>query len=134
MQRLYKNYCLKIFTILLFTTLLFGRAVANVYTPNTLADPVFTSVNNATGAIILPAGNAGMISLRSSLFAADFLGGTHTVTLSTGTYNLTQALPNRQITFGNTSQTITINGNGPANTIINMVADANKDRIFLSIL
>ena len=86
----------KVFAVLFFTTLLSVSAVAQNYTPNTFADPDFTSVNNATGAIILPAGNAGMISLRSSLFAADLLGGAHTVFLSTGTYNLTQAIPNRQ--------------------------------------
>ncbi|MEO6251872.1 MAG: CHRD domain-containing protein, partial [Ferruginibacter sp.] len=137
MQHLYKNRCLHFFiqavktvTVLFFIAMLPASAFAQNYTPNTFTDPVFTSVNNANGAIILPAGNAGMISLRSSLFSADFLGGTHIVTLGTGTYNLTQALPNRQITFGNTAQTITINGNGPANTIINMVGDANKDRIF----
>src|ERR1700675_1961044 len=86
----------KIFAVLFFTTFLSVTAFANVYVPNTFTDPAFTSVNTATGAIILPAGNAGLISLRSSLFAADFLGGTHTVTLSTGTYNLTN-IP-RQIT------------------------------------
>ena len=99
--------------------------LANVYVPNTFADPVITTLNNATGQI-----NGGAtISLRSALKAADNLGGTHTVTLSTGTYALTQALPNRQITIGNTAQNITINGNGPANTVISMTNDANRDRI-----
>lgn len=99
---------------------------ANVYVPNTFADPIITTLNNATGAI-----NGGAtISLRSALMAADNLGGTHTVNLSTGTYNLSKA-PNSQITIGNTPQNITINGNGPANTIINMVNDANRDRILL---
>ncbi len=98
---------------------------ANVYVTNTFTDPVISSLNNATGTI-----NGGAtISLRSALMAADNLGGNHTVTLSTGTYNLTQALPNRQITIGNTAQNITINGNGPANTIISNTLDANKDRI-----
>lgn len=63
--------------------------------------------------------------------AADNLGGPHTVTLSTGTYTLTNALPNRQITIGNTSQNIAINGNGPANTVISMLSDTNRDRIML---
>ncbi len=98
---------------------------SNMYVPNTFTDPVITTLNNATGQI-----NGGAtISLRSALTAADNLGGTHTVNLSTGTYNLTQAIPNRQITIGNTNQNITINGNGPANTIINNTLDANKDRI-----
>jgi len=111
--------------VFLFSILYAGHGFANVYTPNTFADPVISSLNNATGAI-----NGGAtISLRSALMAADNLGGTHTITLSTGTYNLSYA-PKSQITIGNTAQTITINGNGPANTIINMVNDANKDRIF----
>src|SRR5258705_10858387 len=128
----YKNFgekgftkSVKAFAVLFFTTLLSLTTVANIYVPNTFADPVITTLNNATGEI-----NGGStISLRSALMAADNLGGTHTITLSTGTYNLTLALPNRQITIGNTAQNITINGNGPANTIINNTLDANKDRI-----
>ena len=113
--------------LFLFSTLPASKALANTYMPNTFADPAITTVNNATGEI-----NGGStISLRSALMAADNLGGTHTVTLSSGTYSLTQALPNRQIVLGNTAQNITINGNGPVNTIIDMVADADKDRIFL---
>ncbi|MEO6541587.1 MAG: hypothetical protein ABIN74_11365, partial [Ferruginibacter sp.] len=131
-QKLDLNFFSKRFktiAVFVFTILLSARTFAQNYTPNTFADPVFTSVNNANGAIILPAGNAGMISLRSSLFAADVVGGTHIVTLGTGTYGLTQALPNRQITIGNTPQNITINGNGPTNTIISNTLDANSDRI-----
>jgi predicted outer membrane repeat protein len=117
----------KLFSFLFLTALLSATAIANTYVPNTFTDPVITSVNNANGQI-----NGGAtISLRSALKAADNLGGTHTVTLSTGSYVLTNALPNRQITIGNTAQNITINGNGPANTIISMTADANKDRILL---
>ncbi len=113
-------YCAVVLCSILYP----DHGLANVYVPNTFADPVISSLNNATGAI-----NGGAtISLRSALMAADNLGGTHTVTLSTGTYNLSTA-PNSQITIGNTPQNITINGNGPANTIINMVNDANKDRI-----
>src|SRR4051812_45489255 len=82
------------------------------YSPNTFTDPAIGSVNNATGAI-----NGGAtISLRSALMAADNSGGTDTVILSTGTYNLTQALPNREITIGNNPENITIIGNGPTNT------------------
>jgi hypothetical protein len=112
-------------TVFLFSILYTGNGLANVYVPNTFTDPVITTLNNATGQI-----NGGTtISLRSALMAADNLGGAHTITLSTGTYNLTQAIPNRQITIGNTNQNITINGNGPSNTIINNTLDANKDRI-----
>jgi hypothetical protein len=115
-------------SVFLFSILYSGNGFANVYVPTTFTDPAFTGINNATGAITAGAG-IGLISLRSALTAADNLGGTHTVTLSTGTYNLTQAIPNRQITIGNTNQNITINGNGPTNTIINMTNDANRDRI-----
>lgn len=102
-----------------------AKIFANTYAPNTFTDPVITSINNATGAI-----NGGStISLRSALTAADNLGGTHIVNLSTGTYVLTQAIPNRQITIGNRAENITINGNGPTNTIISGTLDANKDRI-----
>jgi hypothetical protein len=57
---------------------------ANSDVPNTFADPVIASLNNATGAIY----GGSTISLRSALKAADTLGGTHTVTLSAGTYVL----------------------------------------------
>jgi len=118
----------KLTAALFFTTLLSVTAEANVYVPTTFTDPAFTTINNATGVITGGAG-IGLISLRSALTAADALGGTHTITLSTGTYNLTQAIPNRQITIGNTNQNITINGNGPTNTIISNTLDANSDRI-----
>ncbi len=115
----------KTFAVLIFATVLSVTTVAQNYTPNTFTDPVIASLNNATGAI-----NGGAtISLRSALMASDNLGGTHIVTLLTGTYNLTQPIPNRQITIGNTAQNITITGNGPANTIINMFNDADRDRI-----
>jgi len=113
--------------VFLFSILYAGNGFANVYVPTTFTDHAYTTIDNATGVITGGAG-IGSITLRSALQAADALGGTHTITLSTGTYNLSRA-PNSQITIGNTAQNITINGNGPANTIINMVNDANKDRI-----
>ncbi len=110
--------------LLMFCFVFIQRSTANTYTPNTFADPVISSLDNTTGAI-----NGGStVSLRSALMAADNLGGTHIVNLSTGTYNLSYA-PFSEITIGNTSQNITINGNGPSNTIINMVNDSHKDRI-----
>jgi hypothetical protein len=123
--------------VFLFSNLYSGKGFANVYVTTTFTDPVFTAVNNATGAITAGAG-VGLISLRSALKAADNLGGTHTVTLSTGTYLLdgstSYTVPSlgtfsaRTIYLGNTTQNITINGNGPANTIIDM-AVAGRDRI-----
>ncbi len=142
MQKLVKNAgtkeflkVVRSFTLLVFTTLLSVTVLANTYVPNTFADPAITTLNNATGQI-----NGGAtISLRSALMAADNSGGSHTITLSTGTYVLDGAgsytvpsqgsFSSRTIFFGNSSQDITINGNGPANTIINMAA-AGRDRIF----
>jgi hypothetical protein len=81
MQKFYnKNFnvkaftnSVKIFAVLFFTVLLSGAAVAQDYTPNTFADPVITSLNDATGEI-----NGGTtISLRSAITASDNLGGTH---------------------------------------------------------
>ncbi|MFZ1304427.1 MAG: hypothetical protein WAR80_01230, partial [Ferruginibacter sp.] len=142
MQKFYnKNFNIKaisnrakIFAVLFFTVLLSVAAVAQDYTPNTFTDPVITSINNATGAI-----NGGAtISFRSACLAADNLGGTHTITLSTGTYTLDgsatytisgpSTFPSRTIYMGNTAQNITINGNGPGNTIVNMAA-TGRDRI-----
>ena len=127
-----KIYC----ALFLFSMLYAVTGLANTYVPNTFADPAITSLNNATGEI-----NGGStITLRSALKAADNLGGTHTITLATGTYVLNGSstyplvgslpvVPYRTIFFGNTDQNITINGNGPANTIIDMAA-AGQDRIF----
>jgi hypothetical protein len=73
--------------VFLFSVLNGGNVFANTYTPNIFTDPIFTAVNNATGAITAGAG-IGSISLRSALKAADNLGGTHTVNLTTGNYIL----------------------------------------------
>jgi hypothetical protein len=64
--------------------------------------------------------------LRGALEAADALGGTHTINLPAGTYNLTLGT----IAFGNNAQNITIIGAGSSSTIINMTSTA-QDRIFL---
>jgi len=142
MQQLFTNcgvktYALivKFFALLLLPGFLSLAVNAQNYTPNTFADPVITSVNNTTGAL-----NGGStISLRSALLAADNLGGTHIITLGTGTYLLdgsaSYTVPSqgtfssRTIFFGNSSQDITINGNGLANTNIKMAA-TGRDRIF----
>ena len=129
----------KTFAVVIIATLLSVTAKANTYTPTTFTDPIFTTVNNANGVITGGAG-IGLVSLRSALKAADNLGGTHTVNLSTGNYILdgtgtyTYAGPTtvtlRTILLGITSQNITINGNGPLNTFITM-AVAGQDRMFL---
>jgi hypothetical protein len=113
-------------------------ALANTYTPTIFTDPAITGgVNSANGVITGGTGN-GQVSLRSALKAADTLGGNHTVTLSTGTYVLdgsgSYTVPSqgtfssRTLFIGNTAQNITINGNGPANTIVSMAA-TGRDRI-----
>src|SRR5258705_8285447 len=94
--------------LFLFSILYSGKGFANVYVPTTFTDPAYTAINNATGVITAGAG-VGLISLRSALQGADALGGTHTITLSTGTYNLSRS-PSSQIVIGNTAQNITING------------------------
>src|SRR4026207_1279382 len=104
--------------VFLFAILCANNVSAQNYAPTTFSDPVFTAVNNATGAITAGAG-VGLISLRSALKAADNLGGTHTITLGTGTYLLdgstSYTIPSlgtfsgRTIYIGNTAQNITIN-------------------------
>jgi len=125
----------KVFILFFFSGFLFLTTQAQNYTPNTFADQPFTTVNNSTGEI----DGGSVITLRSALLAADNLGGTHTITLATGTYLLDGsgnytvsslgAISSRTIYLGNTSQDITINGNGAANTFIQMAA-AGADRIF----
>ena len=83
-------------------------AIANAgsatnYTPNRLDDPTYTSIDFTTGVMTGGPGN-GTISLRSALIAADNNGvGPHTVTLSAGTYDLSEG----EIFFGSNPQRIT---------------------------
>jgi len=63
--------------------------------------------------------------LRGAIEAADAAGGTHTIIVPAGTYNLTLG----EITFGNGAQNISIIGAGSGSTIINMTT-TNQDRIF----
>ncbi|MEP6645636.1 MAG: Ig-like domain-containing protein [Saprospiraceae bacterium] len=118
-----KHNVLVCYAVILFSLLYSGKGFANVYTPNTFSDPVITTLNNSTGAI-----NGGAtISLRSSLIAANNLGGVHTINLPAGTYDLTLGM----ITLNDKVENITITGAGAATTIINMVANAAQDRMLL---
>src|SRR5688500_19954512 len=87
-------------SLLVICVLLGQTLYATNYTPNTFTDHpidgVIVTVNPATGALV-GGPNAGAITLRSSLMAADMSVGPHTVTLGSGTYLLTQG----SITFGN---------------------------------
>ncbi|SFF21957.1 beta strand repeat-containing protein [Spirosoma endophyticum] len=85
-------------------------AQANTYNVNTTADGTSSS---------------GTVNLRGAILAADALGGTHTINVPSGTYNVTLGT----ITFGNRAQNITIYGAGAASTVINMTT-TNRDRIF----
>ncbi|MBD2702656.1 hypothetical protein IC229_18565 [Spirosoma sp. BT702] len=71
---------------------------------------------------------SGTVNLRGAILAADAAGGSHTITVPAGTYNLTLGA----IVFGNKAQNIIINGAGPNSTIINMAGTGNnQDRIFM---
>jgi len=84
MKQLFCNCRVRAFVLLVLTSVLTLAGYSQNYTPNTFGDPVITSINNATAEI-----NGGStISLRSALMAADNLGGTHAITLGTGTYLL----------------------------------------------
>jgi hypothetical protein len=68
--------------------------------------------------------SSGTVNLRGAILAANTAGGSHTVNVPAGTYNLTLG----EITFGTTAQNITISGSG--SVTINMQTGANQDRIF----
>ena len=86
---------------------------------NTSADTHAATPANGTGV-----DNAGNISLRSALEAANAVGGTSIIKLSASTY----ALSLGAIVIGERAQNITINGVDSSTTIIEMTA-TNKDRI-----
>lgn len=72
--------------------------------------------------------STGKISLRSALEAINQIGGTQTVILPAGTYNLSLGM----ITFGDVAQNVTITGASAATTIVNMTTTL-QNRIFLII-
>ncbi|MGC4130384.1 MAG: choice-of-anchor Q domain-containing protein [Bergeyella sp.] len=85
------------------------------------ANTAFATVYNVTNTSDGTATN----QLRGAIMAADAAGGTHTINVAAGTYNLTMG----QIQFGNTAQNISIVGVGSGQTIINMTT-TNQNRIF----
>ncbi|MEO6540740.1 MAG: hypothetical protein ABIN74_07115, partial [Ferruginibacter sp.] len=99
---------IKPFAALIFSIFLSVTAAANVY-----------NVTNTTDGLALN-------QLRGAIMDADALGGTHTINVVAGTYNLTLG----QIIFGNTAQDITIIGAGATSTIISMTTGVGQDRIF----
>ncbi len=116
---------------------------ATTYTPTILTDPPVTGgVNSANGVIIGGAGN-GQVSLRSSVIAANATGGTNTITLGVGTYQLTIAGTGETASSGDatigdldvlatttsgTRNTLTVQGAGAGSTTIQQTSSI--DRIF----
>lgn len=113
---------------------------ANI-TPTTFSDFAVTGGVSATGVITGGAGD-GLITLRSAVIAAnaaDASGGTSTITLNAGTYQLTivgNAAPGANPNDENAAigdldvfhSGLTINGAGPGSTIIKQTT--SNDRVF----
>ncbi len=69
--------------------------------------------------------SSGTVNLRGAILAADAAGGSNTINVPAGTYNLSLG----EITFGTTAQNLTITGSG--SVTINMAGTGlNQDRIF----
>ncbi len=98
-----------------------GWASAATFNVNTLNDT--HAVNPAAGTGL---DSTGKISLRSALEVVQSIGGTQTINLPAGTYNLSLG----RILFGDVPTVVTIAGASAATTIINMTTTA-QDRIFL---
>ena len=113
-------YVLLAFFIMCFS----GTVSALTYNVTSTTDFAYTAINNSTGVITAGAG-VGQVTLRSAIQAADATGGTHTINVPAGTYNLVRG----SIIFGNGAQNITISGAGAATTVISMTT-TQQDRIF----
>ncbi|MEP6810154.1 MAG: putative Ig domain-containing protein, partial [Chthoniobacterales bacterium] len=111
-----------IFVFAAFISLaLAGRVSATTFNVNTFSDTHAVTPSAGTGL-----DSTGKISLRSALEAVESVGGTQTVNLPAGTYNLSLGT----ITFGDVAQNLTITGASAATTIVNMTTTA-QNRIFL---
>ena len=75
--------------LLLITAFLFSAAIcrATTYTPTTISDLTFTSVNSANGVITGGTGN-GQVTLRSAFIAANAHAGADQINIPAGTYTL----------------------------------------------
>ena len=98
-----------------------GWVSAATFNVNTFSDT--HAVNPAAGTGL---DSTGKISLRSALEVAQSIGGTQTINLPAGTYNLSLG----RIVFGDVPTVVTIAGASAATTIVNMTTTA-QDRIFL---
>ena len=94
-------------------TVLEDRVAPAAFTVNTVADTNATNLTTGTD-------NTGHVSLRSAIQAANHLGGSNTISLPAGTYDLSLG----QLNIKNN---LTLTGMGASSTMIN--AHANS-RIF----
>src|SRR4051812_44681326 len=111
---------LKTVNLFLFSVLLTLSAAANTFNVNTTNDAHAT--NLTTGEV-----SPGVFSFRSVLEAANNLGGTHTINVPAGTYDLTLGM----ITMNDIAENITINGAGAATTIVHMTATLQGRILFI---
>ncbi len=98
-----------------------GWVSAATFNVNTLSDTHAVNPSAGTGL-----DSTGKISLRSALEVVESIGGTQTINLPAGTYNLSLGT----ITFGDVAQNVSIAGASAATTIVNMTTTA-QNRIFL---
>jgi type IX secretion system substrate protein len=95
-------------------------AFAGNFIVNTIADDDPATIDPVTGL------SGSGLTLRGAITAADNAGGSSTITVPSGTYNLNYGA---LFIYGNAAENITITGADSSSTIINMVHNANKDRI-----
>ena len=112
--------------LLLAIVLTASRGLATTYVPTILTDPAVSGgVNSANGVITGGAGN-GQVSLRSAVIAANAHAGADIITLPAGTYTLTLVGNDSTCQAGDLdiNGSLTINGAGPATTIVQGATDA----------
>ncbi len=118
--------------LLLVAAFIFSAAIcrAVTYTPTIFTDPPLSGGVNSANGVITGGAGSGQVSLRSAVIASNANGvGADIITLGTGTYLLS-------ISSGGTAEnaamsgdldingSLTINGNGSANTIVSTNYDS----------
>ncbi len=121
----------QVFAALVFVMGAFStNAHAAFFTVNTTADTQDAAPGNG---VCADAG--GMCSLRAAISEANALAGADTINLPTGTYTTTLAAANEDANAGgdlDITSPLTINGDGPANTIVqaNASIQTANERVF----
>ena len=139
MTRHYLRYLIASISLLLASVFL-NPAFANIYNVTSTVDHPISgagiSVNTADGVITGGAGN-GQVTLRSAIIASNANPGADIITLGNGTYLLSitsgGGFENAALTGDlDINGSLTINGNGPANTIIstNYTATCGDCKVF----